>query len=87
MQGENMASTRAQLVRWGNSHAVRIPKKVVDEARLHEGQELEIRVEGGRIALGPAQPQLTLEALVERITPENVHGEQDWGSPEGKEPW
>lgn len=82
-----MASSRAQLVRWGNSHAVRIPKKVVEQARLHEGQELEIRVEAGRIAINPAQPQLTLEALVEGITPENVHREQDWGRPAGKEPW
>ncbi len=82
-----MASNRAQLVRWGNSHAVRIPKKVVEEARLHEGQDLEIRVEAGRIALAPTHPELTLKALVEEITPDNVHGEQDWGRPAGKEPW
>ena len=43
--------------------------------------------QAGRIALGPAQPQLTLEALVDGITPDNVHGEQDWGRPVGKEPW
>ena len=82
-----MASSRAQLVRWGNSHAVRIPKKIVEEACLREGQELEIRVEKGRIALGPAQPLLTLEALVDGITPENGHGEQDWGRRAGREPW
>ncbi len=82
-----MARNRAQLVRWGNSHAVRIPKNVVEESRLDEGQELEIRVEAGRIALDPAQPELTLEALGQGITPGNVHREQAGGRPAGKEPW
>lgn len=54
---------------------------------MREGQELEIRVEEGRIALGPAHARLTLDALVKGITPENVHGEEDWGRPAGKEPW
>jgi antitoxin MazE len=31
--------------------------------------------------------ELTLDELVERITPENRHDETDWGEPEGREVW
>jgi antitoxin MazE len=82
-----MATIRAQLVRWGNSLAVRIPKTVLDQASLREGEELEIGVEGGRISLQPARHRPTLKSLIAGITPGNVHGEQDWGKPAGKEPW
>jgi antitoxin MazE len=82
-----MAITRAQLVKWGNSLAVRIPKVVVEQAHMAEGEELEITVEGVRIALEPVNPKLSLESLVDAITPENLHGELDWGQPVGRELW
>ncbi len=45
-----MEKIKVQLVKWGNSHAVRIPKTVLDQVAIREGDELEIRVEEGRIA-------------------------------------
>jgi antitoxin MazE len=74
-------------VKWGNSQAVRIPKRVLDQARLREGEELEIRVEAGRITLEPVNSELTLESLVAQITPGNQHHELDWGKPAGREVW
>jgi antitoxin component of MazEF toxin-antitoxin module len=44
-------------------------------------------VEHGRIAIKPLNAKLTLESLVELITPENRHREQDWGKPAGDEVW
>ena len=44
-----MPAIRSQLVKWGNSQAVRIPKAVVEQARLQAGDELEIQVQEGRI--------------------------------------
>ncbi len=82
-----MPTSRVQLVRWGNSHAVRLPKAVLQQAEIREGDELEVRVEKGRIALQPAAPKLTLGDLVARITPRNLHREQDWGRPVGREVW
>jgi antitoxin MazE len=88
VRGETpMPGVRAQLVRWGNSKAVRIPKAVLEQANLREGDELEIRVEHGRIAIEPLKAKLTLESLVAGITPENRHGEMDWGKPVGREVW
>jgi antitoxin component of MazEF toxin-antitoxin module len=44
-------------------------------------------VENGHIWLEPLSEKPTLKALVEKITPENRHGEQDWGKPIGNEVW
>jgi antitoxin MazE len=82
-----MGKVKVQLVKWGNSHAVRIPKTVLEQVAIREGDELEIRVEEGRIAIEPATPKLTLASLVARITPRNSHREQDWGEPAGREVW
>jgi antitoxin MazE len=78
---------RVRVVKWGNSQAVRLPKAVLEQARVHEGDELTIRVEGGRIALEPATPTPTLEQLIAGITAQNVHKKQDWGKPIGNEIW
>jgi antitoxin MazE len=82
-----MANARAQLVKWGNSQAVRIPKTILEQAHLREGEELEILVENGLIWLEPVRRRPTLGAMVAKITPENRHGEQDWGKPVGNEIW
>jgi len=82
-----LAGAKVQLVKWGNSQAVRIPKSILEQSNLREGEELEIRVENGYIWLEPVRRRPTLEALVKKITPENRHGEQDWGKPVGNEVW
>ena len=82
-----LPAVRVQLVKWGNSQAVRIPKPILEQAHLHEGDELEVRVEEGRITIGPPKPRLTLKALVAGITPQNRYEEQDWGKPVGREVW
>ena len=82
-----MATAQAQMVRWGNSLAVRIPKNVADEARLAEGDRLIIQVESpGKVAI-KAIERPTLDQLLERITNENLHKEINWGKPVGDEAW
>lgn len=77
---------KAQLVKWGNSHAVRIPKAILKEADLREGDDLDIQVtKSGRISIESAKARLTLADLVSAITPENRHEETDWGSRVGNE--
>jgi antitoxin MazE len=82
-----MTTAKAQLVKWGNSHAIRLPKQVLSAAEIAEGDDLVIRVENGCIAIQPAEPKLTLKDLVARITPANHPSEQDWGEPVGGEVW
>ena len=82
-----MRAVRVQLVKWGNSQAVRIPKTVLQQAHMREGDELEIQVQEGCISIVPLKTKLTLESLVAGITPENRYEEQDWGKPVGREIW
>ena len=81
---EFIATARVHLVKWGNSLAVRIPKTALEELRVKEGDELRIRIKNGRLELAPMAHEETLESLVARITPENRHGELDWGLPVGR---
>src|SRR5271169_1108317 len=66
-------SMRAQIVGWGNSQALRIPRAVLDALQIREGDEVEMIVENGRLTVRPVNPKLTLESLVAAITPENRH--------------
>jgi len=78
---------RAQVVSWGNSQALRIPKAMLDEMQIKEGDEVEMMVDNGRLTVRPLYPALTLESLLAAITPENCHKEIDWGKPVGNEVW
>jgi len=76
---------KAQMVKWGNSLAVRIPKPVAEEARLKEGDSLEIEAVEGRVELRRASRVPTLAKLVSQITPENRYAEIATGAEVGKE--
>jgi antitoxin MazE len=77
---------RTQMVKWGNSLAVRIPKPVVDEARLKEGDALEIEASAeGRVELRRPRKIPTLTHLISQITPDNRYGEISTGAEVGKE--
>ncbi len=80
--------TKSQIARWGNSLAVRIPKQVIETARLKEGESVSVSVGKDRsVIMRPSRQKYRLQELVSRITPENRHGETDWGAAVGKEIW
>jgi antitoxin MazE len=82
------AIVRTQVKKWGNSASVRIPAPLMEAASLRIDQEVEVREEKGRIVIEPvADPTYDLNALLEKITPENLHDEIDFGAPVGKEVW
>jgi antitoxin MazE len=81
------SSSKTQIVSWGNSQALRIPKAMLDELQIKEGDQVEMMVEYGRLTVRPLNPKLTLESLVAAITAENRHKEIDWGKPVGNEVW
>ena len=78
---------KVPINKWGNSLALRIPKSVADDARIGVGSELELRVDAGRIIATPLRRSPTLAEFVERITPENRHGEISIGPRRGGETW
>jgi len=81
-------AVRTKVQKWGNSLAVRIPRSFADEVGLSEGAAVEMRLSESGLSIEPVPvPQATLEALLERVTPENLHDEIDAGAPVGKETW
>jgi len=80
-------TAKAQLAKWGNSYAVRIPRAVLEKAQVQEGDELEITAQAGTITIAPAKQALTLTDLLAGITRTNLHSEVDWGKPRGREVW
>lgn len=76
---------KAQMAKWGNSLAVRIPKEVAEQAHLKEGDSITLKAANGRIEVRRADRTPTLEELVAQITPENKYPETDWGPPVGRE--
>jgi antitoxin MazE len=79
---------RVLVKKWGNSAAVRIPASIVSAARLNLDQAVDVREEAGRIIIEPVlSPSAPIDDLIDRITPENRHGDTDFGRPIGKEEW
>ena len=75
-----------QVARWGNSLAIRIPKGVAEDARLREGESIDISVsKDGAVVLRRVDRAGRLADLVARITSDNRHRETDWGPPVGNE--
>jgi antitoxin MazE len=81
--------TTQSLQKWGNSTGIRIPKKVIEKARLKTGEELSVSVQGKSIVLTPVKKtkSFTLKDMLKGVTPEDVGGEYDWSAPVGKEIW
>lgn len=79
--------TSTQIARWGNSLGLRLPKALALEARIGEGDTVEVSVKDGTIIVRPSQTTYSVQELVSKITSRNRHGETDWGKPTGHEQW
>jgi len=75
------------LQKWGNSTGIRIPKKVIDAARLKPNQKLSISLKGRSIILTPVQSEdsYTLKTMLAGVTPKNVHTQDNWAADIGAE--
>ena len=79
---------RARVQRWGNSLAVRIPKRLADEAGIGAGTAVDVSLDGGAIVARPVVPaRVTLDELLARHDPAARHPVTEWGGPVGREVW
>lgn len=72
--------------KWGNSLSIRIPRGIARDAHITEGTAIDLRVEDGRIVAERIEVE-SLEVLLARVTPENLHGEHLADPPVGREVW
>ena len=79
---------RTRIQKWGNSLAVRIPRTFAADAGIDRDTQVEIGLHEGVITVKPVvDAGLDLAALVAGITPDNLHGEADYGEAVGREAW
>lgn len=76
---------RLHIAKWGSSLAVRIPKAVAEQCGVSEGSAMEMEAQEGRIVL--RKRPYDLAEMLDGITADNLHSEQDFGKPEGNEQW
>jgi len=76
-----------RLIKWGNSQGIRLPKTILEEARLKCGDRVQLAVKDGSILISSARSRISLKALVDRIAPENLHGAVETGGRTGREVW
>jgi antitoxin MazE len=77
---------QAQVLKWGNSLAIRIPRPIADDAHLQLGDPLEIAVAAdGVVQVHRVGEVPTLAQLVAQITPENRYPEVSLGPEIGRE--
>lgn len=76
----------AKTAQWGNSIGVRIPKDLARKAGISVDSTVEIDEASDGIIIKPVgKKEYSLKELVRGITPQNRHGEVDFGHPVGKE--
>ena len=75
-----------RIQKWGNSLALRIPKSFAEQARLSEGTDVDLVIEGERLIVRAVRaPKHTLDRLLAGITKRNLHREVDTGESLGLE--
>jgi antitoxin MazE len=81
----------AEIKKWGNSLAVRLPRDLVQSLRLHDGSPVELELKDGTLVIRPRQRphrgNVTLDQLLTGVTPASIHRDTEWGEPVGEEIW
>ncbi|MEW6207974.1 MAG: AbrB/MazE/SpoVT family DNA-binding domain-containing protein [Acidobacteriota bacterium] len=79
---------KAQIQKWGNSLALRIPRSFASESNIEQGSVVDLTVVEGKLIVEPvSRNKYTLEQLLEGVSRKNIHREIDTGDPVGKEIW
>lgn len=76
---------KSKITQWGNALGIRIPREIARNLNITSGDSMEISVKDGELIMTPVRDHEDLNALLEKVTPENTHGETDWGADVGRE--
>ena len=71
---------------WGNSLALRLPMVLARELALHEGSEVNLFMQDGKLVIEPAKPvEYRLAEMLSLVSDDNLHGEYSCDRPVGRE--
>ncbi len=82
--------TQSIIGLWDHRAAVSIPPDILQFSGLRVGQAVEVELSlEGNLIVRPVGDSPTLDALLAKITPENLPAAEDveWGKPMGSELW
>ncbi|GAW92779.1 AbrB/MazE/SpoVT family DNA-binding domain-containing protein [Calderihabitans maritimus] len=81
-----MQYMHSTIEKWGNDYfVIRIPKIFAEKVGFSEGTPVELQLDNNTIIIH--RKRYTLEKLMSRVTPENIHGKIDTACPVGREEW
>ena len=72
---------------WGNSHAIRLPKSLLEALEVEKDDELNVEVMNHSIVLTKAKKEVTFEELFKDYNNETFTTELQHFSPIGNEKW
>ena len=78
------------IQKWGNSQGLRVPKSVLEQARIEVGDEVLVSAEEGSILVRRKEPprrRRDLRTLVAKMPQNYTPAEEEWGPPIGREVW
>lgn len=79
---------KTKVSRWGNSLALRLPKKLATSHRIFEDSSVEIIEKEEGLLLRPSpRERYNLDDLLKEVTKENAHEEVPDGPARGRESW
>lgn len=77
-----------QIVKWGNSQGIRLPKSILEEAGMSEHEEVTLYTSDGKIIIEKTFQHKTLEERAAKYKGHlGPYQEYNWGDPTGKEVW
>ena len=76
---------KTEIKEWGNSLAIRIPKKIKDALGLHDGSQINISLEGNKVILESDEnpffdlsKDMNLLRITNKITTKNKHSGEEF---------
>lgn len=76
---------QAVVQKWGNSLGIRIPSLWAKDNNVKNGSKIEVITEKGKMVIFPQKK--SLDDMLAKVTPENIHSEVSTGNAAGKEEW
>ena len=81
-----------KIQKWGNSDAVRLPKKLLESLQLKTNDKVEAKIDNNSIVIEKVKSHKSLkeryfEFYQSNDIPQYQSEEIDWGSREGEEVW
>lgn len=76
---------QVNVTKWGNSLGLRLPKALVQQVGIKDGERVSIVVDGDRLIVEKARSAFRLADMLAGMRPDDVRSAFDWGQDAGRE--